>query len=192
METLLELNLGYVNCDICGEGYNGIGVWFDPNADRDKPFRFIRNSKCYGNIDVNGLSKEDLLAQLDAAAFMVATRYARRQFRDFVRQVRNDKIKVLQDDPTAVAPAVVTWDPEPMLDQYLAEIDDDDDDDPEPSDQCDPECTVCYPERMEGQVRMYLAPADLDMDLTAPRWSDLMQFSVVDRNFRIVDGGSVA
>jgi hypothetical protein len=111
MQNLLELNLGYVTCDICGEGYNGIGVWYDEWAPADTPYRVIRKSKCYGSYDKDGLTKGEAVELLETSAFMVATRPARRQFNSFLGKFRRGRIEL--PAPTVVGAQLTTAAPTP-------------------------------------------------------------------------------
>lgn len=91
MDTLFEANLGYVECNVCGSGYNTVAVYYDNYSPEDTPFRFVRNSRCYGNQDESGLTRDEVMARLDANKFFVATRYARRNWREFIRDLSRGK-----------------------------------------------------------------------------------------------------
>lgn len=109
MTQLLSMKFGYVTCDLDGEGYNSCEVYRDEDAaDQARPFRYIRGSLCYGNIDKPNLTKDELLELLADDHFMVSNRRSRKTYRDFVRELKHgafDAPTNPRQDMTATAPA---------------------------------------------------------------------------------------
>ena len=80
--NILDLNAGYTNCDICGNGNTTIRV----EATREG-YTYRHRSNCYGNLERTGLTKEELLELLDKHSFLPHTRHAVREFKEFRRDV---------------------------------------------------------------------------------------------------------
>lgn len=82
--SILEQNLGYVDCNICGAGYNSIAV----TLFEDNSFTVTRNSKCYGNVTEEFVDAIFLREFLERNWFMVATKYARETMTSFVKDLK--------------------------------------------------------------------------------------------------------
>lgn len=113
MQTLLDLNLGYVTCDICGEGQNRITIWRDASASAHKaPFKVARKSQCYGNLDQAGMTRDEAVEWLEAQHFLVATRYARKTYLRFLKELRkgaHDPAEPTADTEVAPYPTRTVW-----------------------------------------------------------------------------------
>lgn len=117
MTLLLEMKFGYVSCDIDGEGYNACSVYRDDDAsDQSRPFRYLRHSRCYGDIDKSGLTKSELLECLQDDGFMVSTVRARRTYRDFLRELKHGSY----DRPVNARQAAASVNP--VMDQWEQEL----------------------------------------------------------------------
>jgi hypothetical protein len=117
MDRIFELSLGYVECDVCGSGYNTMYVNHDQWAPADTPFNFVRDSRCYGNLDISGLSRDELVEIVESNRFLVSTRRARQSFNDFLRSLKGGKfdkgasaIQTQSDGDILPAPSPVTVD----------------------------------------------------------------------------------
>lgn len=104
-----DQNLGYVKCDIDGEGYNRVTIYRDGDT-----YDYERVSLCYGNVIQKGITKDQMLANLEEDDFLVATLEARKQVKDFKAQIRGEaKASPLQAERRrVVAPTVdpIPWD----------------------------------------------------------------------------------
>lgn len=84
----LDQNLGYVNCNICGEGYNSLVV----RLFEDDSFTVTRSSKCYGNLTEEFVDAIFLREWLHREAwFLVATKYAREMMTSFEKDLADGK-----------------------------------------------------------------------------------------------------
>lgn len=175
MKTLLEMNLGYVTCDIDGEGYNSIAVWQDESMPEDKQFRFIRNSRCYGNLDIQDISKDELIEHVKAARFFIGSRRARKQFNEFLRDLKRGNFDKV--DNTATVPTNEVWGrmPEPtyvdVADAWEPVEYFDVDDQLTDDDSCN--CPGCRQARMQEQslVRTMQYPTYNDLTVIEPNRS---------------------
>lgn len=85
MSTLVfDYALGYVECNVCGSGHNKVSVYLDEWNRYD----YYRTSRCYGDREVTGLRRDELLAQFDRDNFLMATRRARHAVKRFLFEVR--------------------------------------------------------------------------------------------------------
>src|SRR5690349_6716607 len=83
--VILDQNLGYVSCNICGEGYNSIII----RLFEDNSFSIERRSKCYGNIEEEFVDDIFLAEWLQREAwFLVATKYARETMASFEKDLK--------------------------------------------------------------------------------------------------------
>lgn len=85
---IFDGNVSYIACNICGEGYNSFSISVDSNT---KLFTFERRSKCYGDVVLKDLTREQLLTELEFSSKFVATRYARRNVRNFVQHLKEGR-----------------------------------------------------------------------------------------------------
>lgn len=111
--NILDLNAGYTNCDICGNGNTTIRV----EATRES-YTYRHRSNCYGNLERTGLTKEELLELLDKHSFLPHTRHAVKAFKEFRRDVARGAferlIKPVEEKPKSkvyFAPAEERLDP---------------------------------------------------------------------------------
>jgi hypothetical protein len=86
---ILDTNVGYVECDICGTGYNHFSAWLHD----DGSYEFRRKSKCYGERHEVHLNLDGFLGILDEESrTFVATRYGRNTIKELKRNIRSGEI----------------------------------------------------------------------------------------------------
>jgi hypothetical protein len=165
MDMLFESNLGYIECDVCGSGYNSVRVFYDNYAPVDTPFTFERRSNCYENITTNQLSRDELISLMDQSKFLIATRYARRNWREFMRDLQRGRYDKGIYGPTetlraTIAPAAVYELPEPEDFRCMDSC-------------CNPDHPqYVHPTQYESVPQVYVAPEGT-VDPFAPRLADL-------------------
>ncbi len=167
MDMLFESNLGYIECDVCGSGYNSVRVFYDNYAPADTPFTFERRSNCYENITTNQLSRDELISLMEQSKFLIATRYARRNWREFMRDLQRGRYDKGIYGPTETLRATIaptTVEPIPVLDDVVC------------MDSCcnpdHPEYRNPYPTQFATSPQAYVV-AEGAIDPAAPRLDDL-------------------
>jgi hypothetical protein len=102
MQTLINIELGYIKCDIDGDGYNRLTVMRDDDVEGEACFSVNRETKCYGDQSFDNLTRSEALAWVEDQHFLVATRYARKQYELFVRELKAGK-----HDPAPTSPSLL-------------------------------------------------------------------------------------
>ena len=85
--AILDQNLGYVDCNVCGAGYNHVAV----SLFADNSFTVTRTSKCYGNVTEEFVDAIFLREWLQRNSFLIATKYARETMTAFVKDLDEGK-----------------------------------------------------------------------------------------------------
>lgn len=153
MTTLFEANLGYVNCDIDGEGYNRIEVYYDEWSPEESAYSFFRHSNCYGDLTEKNIARDRVATLLRENAFLVATRRARKTYDRFVRKVESGRPFIQVNSPQAPQGEQM----ELLFDEASA---------PEPP-RC--ECPSCRPDPTPSETApWYTLPSLIDLTVLNP------------------------
>jgi hypothetical protein len=86
--AILDQNLGYVDCNVCGAGYNHVAV----TLFEDNSFTATRTSKCYGDVTEEFVDSIFLREWLQRNSFLIATKYARETMTAFVKDLDEGKL----------------------------------------------------------------------------------------------------
>lgn len=90
MNTLFEEYLGYVKCDICGDG----NIVMRVEQSDDGRFTLSYLSHCFNDPKWEELSRDELTAKIHEVNFMIHTRRARLHVRRFLTQLRRGKYTI--------------------------------------------------------------------------------------------------
>jgi len=119
---ILEQNLGYVECNICGAGYNSVAA----TVFEDGSYTVSRFSKCYGDVTEEFVDAKFVEEFLERNWFLIATKPARSRMTEFMRDLKagkmtypgledSDEVEWFDEDATerpsvAAEPASLAWD----------------------------------------------------------------------------------
>lgn len=84
MINVLELDTGWTECDICGNGNGHIRISASENTES---YNIETGHRCHGRIDLAGLSRDELIATVHQWKFLAHTRYARNTLRRTLVQI---------------------------------------------------------------------------------------------------------
>lgn len=83
--TLFHRNTGHTDCDICGHAQNTIQILQDDTTGK---YKLTRYSPCFDTFTVEDLDQPELLELIKRSSFLVQTRRARNDLRDFVKELK--------------------------------------------------------------------------------------------------------
>ena len=78
---------GQINCDVCGNHTFHVQVWSLPG---DK-YGIARRSQCFGDINLDDISRDEVVRELDKARGMMHVRHCIQGARDMSRAIKRGK-----------------------------------------------------------------------------------------------------
>jgi hypothetical protein len=96
VKTLLELSCGWIKCDVCGDGYVNMVI---ERESRKNVFKFELTSRCYGDINEDDLTRDQLIELIEANIFHVSTLRGTKRIKEFLRDLRAGDFDVAEADP---------------------------------------------------------------------------------------------
>lgn len=86
-EYIFDSHGGRINCDVCGNHTFHVQVWSLPG---DK-YGIARRSQCFGDLNLDDISRDEVVRELDKARGMMHVRHCIQGARDMSRAIKRGK-----------------------------------------------------------------------------------------------------